>query len=79
MKRYDIDRDGRWSSKEFMTAFKPLNYQKINPRPLDKEVLNAVKNLIKTEIENEVAIECVRKKLSQRPNFNLKLLFTQIT
>lgn len=42
-------------------------------------MLNAVKNLIKTEIENEVAIECVRKKLSQRPNFNLKLLFTQIT
>ena len=35
--------------------------------------------MIKTEIENEVAIECIRKKLSQRPNFNLKSLFAVIT
>lgn len=64
MKRYDIDRDGKWNVREFLAAFKPINYQKINIRQLDKEILNAVKNVIKTEIENEVAIECVRKKLS---------------
>ncbi|CAD8124822.1 unnamed protein product [Paramecium sonneborni] len=79
MKRYDIDRDGKWNIREFLTAFKPINYQKINIRQLDKEILNAIKNVIKTEIENEVAIECLRKKLSQRPNFNLKTLFTLIT
>ncbi|CAD8210634.1 unnamed protein product [Paramecium pentaurelia] len=79
MKRYDIDRDGKWNVREFLAAFKPINYQKINTRQLDKEILNAVKNVIKTEIENEVAIECIRKKLSQRPNFNLKSLFAVIT
>lgn len=32
MKRYDIDRDGKWNIREFLAAFKPINYQKINTR-----------------------------------------------
>ncbi|KAM3143280.1 hypothetical protein pb186bvf_004612 [Paramecium bursaria] len=69
MKRHDLDRDGKWNLKEFYSAFKAENYQKISQRELD----------CGNQIENEVAIEAVRQKLSQRPNFNLKQLFSVIT
>lgn len=46
---------------------------------MDAEILEAIKSLIRTEIENEVAIECVRQKLAKKPNFNLKTLFGAIT
>jgi hypothetical protein len=76
VKRYDNDRDGKWNIKEFLSAFFPQNKpiaEKLKTKPqqtaqlpdnqvlaFSKETLSLLKEAIKTQIENEVAIECLR-------------------